>query len=155
MSEAPLTLEKLLTTDQVAAMLGVKPSQVRDLPIPYVQVGRRRRYRPYHLDEFKNNPENPWDDEITGRVYFLRTYCGRYVKIGYATNVANRMADIDMCHPEPLTLLGSVPGNPRIEKFFHRKFKSLRVRGEWFRLADELQQHIQENVELQVDKDTI
>jgi len=139
-----LALAKLLSTEDVAEMLGVSPRKVRDLPIPFVRVGKYRRYHPDHLDEFRNNPEDPWDDEITGRVYFLRTSCGRYVKIGYAMDVSKRVTAIDLCHPEPLTLLGSVPGNPRIEKFFHRKFKDLRVRGEWFRLAAEIEQLIQE-----------
>jgi hypothetical protein len=141
-----LALAKLLSTDDVSEMLGVSPRKVRDLPIPFVRVGKYRRYHPYHLDEFKNNPEDPWDDEITGRVYFLSTRCGRYVKIGYATDVSRRMTEIDLCHPEPLALLGSMPGNPRIEKFMHRKFKDLRVRGEWFHLAEEIQQYIRERV---------
>jgi excisionase family DNA binding protein len=154
MGDADL-INHLLTTDEVARILNVTSSKVRSLPIPFVRVGKLRRYRPAQLDEFRYDFDNPWDDEITGRVYFLRTYCGRFVKIGYAMDVSKRVTAIDLCHPEPLTLLGSVPGNPRIEKFFHRKFKDMRVRGEWFRLSAELKQHIQEHVELQVEKDTI
>lgn len=142
-----LALAKLLSTEDVAEMLGVSPRKVRDLPIPFVRVGKNRRYHPEHLDEFKSNPEDPWDEEINGRIYFLKAYCGRYVKIGYATDVAKRVTSLDLSHPEPLTLLGSVPGNMRIEKFFHRKFRDQRARGEWFHLTEDLNQQIREYID--------
>jgi hypothetical protein len=58
-----LTLERLLTTDEVANILGVAPKQVRNLPIRFVLVGvRKRRYeeidvRKYIADQKKEGSE--------------------------------------------------------------------------------------------------
>jgi hypothetical protein len=41
-------------------------------------------------------------------------------------------------NPGKLTLLGSIPGDFRLETRLHHRFASLRIRGEWFRASREL-----------------
>ena len=47
-----LALAKLLSTEDVAEMLGVSPRKVRDLPIPFVRVGKNRKYHPRHIQNY-------------------------------------------------------------------------------------------------------
>lgn len=41
-------------------------------------------------------------------------------------------------HMEPLSLLGYVEGDKRVEREYHRMFAADRLRGEWFRYSDDL-----------------
>jgi len=50
----PLALTKLMSTDEVADILGVTPRKVRDLPIPFVRVASKRKYHPLHIQNFIN-----------------------------------------------------------------------------------------------------
>src|SRR5690606_10235538 len=47
-----LALTKLLTTEDVADILGVTARKVRDLSIPFIRVGKNRRYHPRHVQAF-------------------------------------------------------------------------------------------------------
>lgn len=71
-----------------------------------------------------------------GFVYFLRM--GDAVKIGFATNVKNRIASIQTGCSEPTELLKVVPGTDQTELYFHNHFRAYRQKGEWFRLESEL-----------------
>lgn len=65
-------------------------------------------------------------------VYFIR--CGDHLKIGYAKNPKQRLADLQVGSPLDLTLLGAVKCDdaPGVEFALHRAFAQYRVRGEWF-----------------------
>lgn len=71
--------------------------------------------------------------EPTGFIYFL--YCAGRIKIGYATEVADRMAQIATHCPFPIRLLLTIRGKIEDEKRFHERFASERVNREWFRLS--------------------
>ncbi len=60
------------------------------------------------------------------------------VKIGTATDVGRRMASLQTASPVPLKLLGVMKGGAPLEQQIHEQFRDLRVRGEWYRLTDEL-----------------
>lgn len=66
-------------------------------------------------------------------VYFV--YCAGRIKIGYTTDIRNRMAGLASSSPAPITLLLTIPGNEQDEARYHRMFASDRVHLEWFRLS--------------------
>lgn len=69
---------------------------------------------------------------MTGTVYFIRAGEGGPVKIGYCTDTDERMNNLQTAHYDTLHLIRAVPGNRAKEKWLHRHFKDLRLRGEWF-----------------------
>lgn len=72
-----------------------------------------------------------------GFIYFATIGTGT-VKIGFAKNVAGRIAIMQSDSPFPVTLLGVVPGSRADERKLHELFAEERERGEWFRGTDEL-----------------
>lgn len=66
-----------------------------------------------------------------GRVYFAE--CGDFIKIGYTTlSVDRRITDLSTGNPLPFSVLLVVKANPAFEKNLHKRFASIRHRGEWF-----------------------
>lgn len=74
-------------------------------------------------------------------VYFIKA-AGPAIKIGFATNVAIRIASLQTSSHEPLTLLASVAGDRALEKSLHQQFKHLKLAGEWFKDTPELRARI-------------
>jgi hypothetical protein len=74
-------------------------------------------------------------------VYFVADAHG-HVKIGRATDIYVRLAMIQNGQALPVRLLATVPGQKREERETHDRFRSLRVRGEWFRLEGELREFV-------------
>lgn len=66
-----------------------------------------------------------------GSVYFIRY--GEMIKIGFTLNVAKRVVGLQSGFPSALELVHSIPGTPLDEMYLHKKFSSLKERGEWFR----------------------
>lgn len=66
-------------------------------------------------------------------VYFIRSGPTGPVKIGVARDIASRLATLQGGNPEPLILLGSVPGSFEAEIRLHHSFWFGRMDGEWFR----------------------
>ncbi len=75
-------------------------------------------------------------------VYFIRL--NDFIKIGFTRNVTQRFQAIEAAVPYDVTLLHEMPGSFDLELDLHRKFKHLRVRGEWFRADLELVNFIEE-----------
>lgn len=69
-------------------------------------------------------------------VYFIR--CCDAVKIGFASDVTERLAGLQVASPHRLELLATVSGTRESEAGLHRRFSHLRVRGEWFSAVPEL-----------------
>lgn len=77
-------------------------------------------------------------------VYFAKRH--QFVKIGYAANLKKRLTDIGNgsgiipgMSAGPVRLLAAIPGGPVKERKLHRRFRHIRVGGEWFLLNDEMQ----------------
>lgn len=77
------------------------------------------------------------------QVYFVQRH--QAVKIGYATDVRDRMKAIAAGSgiipgmvAGPVKLLASFPGGRDREKSLHRRFAELRIGGEWFLLNAQL-----------------
>lgn len=83
-------------------------------------------------------PEGSTDSSV----YFLQAASGP-IKIGYTATLGARLRALRSGSPERLTLLGHVRASERYEKAVHLRFQHLRLRGEWFRPADELLEYIQ------------
>lgn len=58
---------------------------------------------------------------------------GPYIKIGYSTDMRQRIEDLECRLPEPLVIHATFPGSRKIEAALHGKYAALRLRGEWFR----------------------
>lgn len=79
-----------------------------------------------------------------GSIYFLRR--ANEIKIGFASNAQIRLSQLQVSSPDPLELLGTIPGNREIERHLHWQFRASRIRGEWFSLSDDLRQFIERNI---------
>lgn len=95
-------------------------------------------------------PGNPklrkWQEERKRRVrdavvYFVQRGHGP-IKIGMAIDVRNRLLTLQNGTPEPLRLLGTVPGGQKMELEMHRRFAAYRIGGEWFRCKGELAEFV-------------
>jgi hypothetical protein len=71
-------------------------------------------------------------------IYFIRNERTRAVKIGYASSVRARLSSIRTSSPDPVTLLGAIPGGADVEGRLHDRFKHISIQGEWFRDDREL-----------------
>jgi len=65
-------------------------------------------------------------------VYFAQAERTGEVKIGFSTNVSDRLYMLRWQRHTNMTLLGWVPGGPRVEREMHARFDDLSLGGEWF-----------------------
>ena len=57
-----------------------------------------------------------------------------YYKIGYTTNLQQRLKSIQMYNPIKLTIVAEVKGCHKSEKYLHKLYDDYRIRGEWFEI---------------------
>lgn len=80
-------------------------------------------------------------------IYFIQSSCpNRFIKIGTATNVRERLNGLRTGIPYRLKLLATMGGDSKEEKRLHEQFAALNYRGEWFRPGDKLLTFIDELV---------
>lgn len=73
------------------------------------------------------------------RVYFLELQAPkRCIKIGSSMNPRARLRYVEWASPWRVVLLGKCNGGVRLEYDLHERFKSDRMRGEWFMSSKEL-----------------
>ena len=74
-----------------------------------------------------------------GVVYFLRLEGTPMVKVGFSTNLNQRISTLQTACPWKLQLefIYRTPHYAQLEKTIHRELKSSHVRGEWFHLASD------------------
>ena len=75
--------------------------------------------------------------DTLGAVYFVRAGDLPVVKIGWSTDVARRVAELQTANAAQLRLLASMPGTLVTERTLHERFSYARSRedGEWFDLG--------------------
>lgn len=75
-------------------------------------------------------------------IYFA--YCGSLdrLKIGTTTELKKRLSALQTGCPEPLELIGTIPGGRVEEAALHREFQHLRLKGEWFRGDEQMMERI-------------
>lgn len=69
---------------------------------------------------------------VSEYVYFIQGMSDTPIKIGYTTDVFNRLDTLQTGNPSRLNLLVVLPGSRRLEVAYHRLLTKDRVRGEWF-----------------------
>lgn len=82
--------------------------------------------------------DNPaeFEQPPSGHVYFWKS--GSLVKIGFSTNMLNRITNLRVANPTGATLMAAIPGYIDTEKYFHKMFEKYRDHGEWFRIEGDL-----------------
>jgi len=75
-------------------------------------------------------------------VYFARAGRGNRVKIGTTSSVTSRMRALSHPLVGKLRVIGVVPGGYEVEARMHQRFAEYRIKGEWFRLEDELAEFV-------------
>lgn len=81
-------------------------------------------------------------------VYFAREgrlWSDALVKIGVSRDPRGRLAQLQRNHQRTLRLVGVVPGGREVERQIHERFASSRLRGEWFRVTEELEAFISQD----------
>lgn len=75
-------------------------------------------------------------DENPSVVYFVRAE--KRIKIGVTRNIRSRMMALQTGQAAKFELLFAIPGDRRLEDFFHRQFELEHVDREWFAMEGEL-----------------
>jgi hypothetical protein len=73
-------------------------------------------------------------------IYLIQEGLDGPVKIGWTGDgsVRKRLSSLQTAHSKNLTCLATCEGTPKDEKRLHRRFRHLRIRGEWFNPTTEL-----------------
>lgn len=74
------------------------------------------------------------------RVYFIR--CGKFVKIGIASDPEHRMGTMKNANPYPLSLVGTMEGGAALESELHNTFQEYHHSGEWFLIRGRLDKYL-------------
>lgn len=109
------------------------------------KLGNLHRIR---LSDVPDHVASRWQRETCGgpradlpagpMVYFLQGAAG-FVKIGFTTDVARRVYELQPGSPVRLELLAHIPGaGMKDERRLHRRFHKHRASGEWFSPAPEI-----------------
>lgn len=69
----------------------------------------------------------------TSRVYFIQRGNDGPVKIGHSKHPERRLTGLQSASPDPLRLLGTLPGGKAREAELHQKYAAFRLTGEWFK----------------------
>lgn len=88
----------------------------------------------------------PHKSRHSGYVYFIWDAKHEVIKIGHAVNLGSRLAGLQTGNPNKLGILEAFRGSRALEKALHKRFRPLRIAGEWFR-ADEAIWDFLEDVE--------
>lgn len=77
-------------------------------------------------------------------VYFIQAESGTgAIKIGFANNVASRLAVFQSGSPVRLAIVATIRGTAKLESHLHQRFAHLRLHGEWFKPEPELTEYIE------------
>jgi hypothetical protein len=77
------------------------------------------------------------------QVYFIQGEDGGNIKIGYARDVAARVASFQPGSPVRLRVLATQQGGQALESALHRRFAADRLHGEWFAASAALVSYIE------------
>ncbi|TMB23079.1 MAG: GIY-YIG nuclease family protein [Deltaproteobacteria bacterium] len=69
------------------------------------------------------------------------------IKIGWALNVAERLATLQTASPQKLLVLGVLRGTIEQERLAHRLFAVHRLLGEWFAPGEDLMRFIADHAQ--------
>ncbi len=75
-------------------------------------------------------------------IYFIENLETKHIKIGFTTDIKNRLSNLQTSSPYELKVLAVCEGNDKTEKELHIKFNDYHTRGEWFNPNKELIDYI-------------
>lgn len=84
-----------------------------------------------------------------GKLYIVQGRDSGRLKIGYTTNIKERVEALQTGCSEKLDLLMTLDGPPSLEKSWHKKHFVYRLHGEWFEPGEDLMQDIEKERLLQ------
>jgi Meiotically up-regulated gene 113 len=84
----------------------------------------------------------PLGPNCYGHVYVIGF--ADYVKIGWSEDVGRRLFDLQKHAPEKLVIYRLFAAKKATEKKLHRKFKRLRLHGDWFALTHSLKDWVKD-----------
>mgnify|MGYP000871082522 CR=1 FL=1 len=73
-------------------------------------------------------------------IYFIQHT--NFIKIGYTDNIEQRLSALQTSCPIKLKVLAIIEGSLNEEKEYHIRFSKFSSSGEWFKINDELLEHI-------------
>jgi hypothetical protein len=88
-------------------------------------------------------PKENWRNESNDDLYFIESEDG-FVKIGRSNNPKKRLSAIQSGNHKELSILKTFKNKGCYEPDIHKKFKDLCIRGEWFKMSDEIKDFIKE-----------
>jgi hypothetical protein len=77
-----------------------------------------------------------------GIIYFIQGEKTKNIKIGFSTDLDNRIKQHQASSGEKLKVIGHIEGQQSSEAEIQSKFKELRIHGEWFKPAGSLIEYI-------------
>jgi hypothetical protein len=89
----------------------------------------------------------------SGTIYFARS--GNLVKIGFATDIKQRISTLKTISSTPPKLIFSIKGTAKEEREIHGKFSHLRHHGEWFHFGEEIKSYINSIKEVDLGKSQV
>lgn len=75
-------------------------------------------------------------------IYFIRNTRTGAIKIGLSENPQSRLSELQVGNEDLLTIETMLPGGIDLEDELHLRYSRLRLRGEWFSSAPELESFI-------------
>ena len=76
-------------------------------------------------------------------VYFVQSINEGPIKIGFTTNLARRIAQLNTGSSARLVIIASMPAGRAYERHLHRRLAAHRLHGEWFADCDEVRATMQ------------
>ena len=100
--------------------------------------GTSKRCRSCSSKLRRNHLAYSYSSKNKGYLYCVRS--GRYIKIGFATDMDKRLEDLQSENPEDLEVIWIREGEGHLEEAWHLKLKALGLhhRGEWFYLPEDM-----------------
>lgn len=148
LSEAqPIWADKELSTAQAMAIINGNPNYKKEWSQStlYRSLGAREaipgRRSLKALKKVKRAKQRR--QLSTGAVYFIRDKKGGPVKIGFSTNVEDRLSTLQTSHHGELYVMAAVAGAQTLEREMHATFKAFRLKGEWFKFQGPLRKYIE------------
>ena len=90
-------------------------------------------------------PKFPTVKMSNGDSYVYFVHSNNKIKIGYSTDIKNRMVAFNVALPDKATLLFLLKGGIELEAELHEKFKAHYSHGEWFNVDTEILAYIASN----------
>lgn len=142
----------MLTIPDVAKDLGISVDAARPLieQMRHFRAGKMRRVSVEDFAQWKADGGReawitylcrsalPIHQHAVGAVVYFIGQGSRFVKIGTTASLQSRLHSLRCASPVELDLLALFPGGAQREGEFHKRFASVRHRGEWFRRRGDL-----------------